>query len=451
MNSSLGLLKKSYDLRGIYPTQIDAVFFTLVGKAFGSWAPAGEIIIGGDARVSTPELKSAMIAGLVSTGRVVRDIGLVSSDMLQFASIHHAETTAMAIMVTASHNPKDYNGFKCCLTNAGPIDLQKVGPELIAIIDGDNLLSAEGGQVIQSSILEAWIDRVSSFVTTDLSGLRIVADAGNGTAGVFMSALAERLGFELTPLYFEPDGNFPNHHPSPIEAKNMVDLQARVISEWADIGVAFDGDADRAVLCDSAWVIITPSITMAAITEHFLHLHPGWKILTNTPTSHIVRDTVERLGGICLVERVGHVYLKSQMEKDPEIIFGGEHSSHYFFPSLGNLDSGLVAFVIFLEYMGQFELTAEWVRKRFSKYANIEETNFTVSSVSETIELLASKYTDGAQDRTDGLTVTYPDWWMSVRGSSNEPLIRLNIEANSPQILETQKRELLSIIEARAL
>ena len=251
MHSSLSLLKKSYDLRGIYPTQIDTSFFTLIGQAFGSWAPVGEIIIGGDARLSTPELKSAMIAGLVSTGRVVRDIGLVSSDMLQFASIHHAETTAMAIMVTASHNPKEYNGFKCCLGNARPINLQEVGPELIAIIDRAGLLSAEGGQVIKSSILEAWIDRVSAFITTDLSGLRIVADAGNGTAGIFMSALAERLGFELIPLYFEPDGSFPNHHPSPIEAKNMVDLQTRVIAEHADIGVAFDGDADRAVLCDN--------------------------------------------------------------------------------------------------------------------------------------------------------------------------------------------------------
>ncbi len=448
MQHSTALLKKSYDLRGIYPTQIDAPFFESIGHAFALWAPSGSVVIGWDARLSTPELKEAMIRWLISGGRNVIDLGLISSDMLQFASIHLAEEVALGIMITASHNPKEYNGFKCCLKNAAPIDLRVVGPILADTIERWVMYSGALGSYETYDPLPAWINKVASFVQSDMSHLRVVADAGNGTAGVFMGALAEKLWFELIPLFFEPDGNFPNHHPSPIEWKNMVDLQRSVIAEWADIGVAFDGDADRAIFCDKNGMIVSPSIALAAIAEYFLHLQPGGKILYNTPTSHIVRETILKSGGIPIQEKVGNVYIKAHMQSDPEIIFAGEHSSHYFFSSLGNLDSGLMAFVLFLEYMSQFELTAEEVRLKFSKYSAIEETNFVVPSVWDAITIFEDIYKDGIQEKSDGLTITYLEWWMSIRGSMNEPILRINIEANSAEILETKKNEVFQLIGA---
>lgn len=215
-----------------------------------------------------------MIDGLLQAGRTVVDIGLVSSDMLQYATICSPDA-ALGIMITASHNPKEYNGFKMCFKNAAPINLKLIAPELIHLIETKQLLELRNqGSLSHRNLLPAWIDFLASHAQADLSGFKVVADAGNGTAGVFMQALAERLGFTLIPLYFEPDGNFPNHHPSPIESKNVQDLLKKVQETGADIGVAFDGDADRAVLCDETGEIINASITLSAISELFLAANP---------------------------------------------------------------------------------------------------------------------------------------------------------------------------------
>lgn len=437
------LLLKSYDLRGIYPTQIDESYFLELGKAFGLWAPMGTIIIGGDARLSTPSMKSSFIEGLLSVGQNVADIGIVSSDMLQFSSIYYADATA-SVMITASHNPKQYNGMKCCLKNAEPINLKQAAPELIHIIEtGKTAESYTRGTFETRDILAGWIDKIASFTMSDFSGLKVVADAGNGTAGVFMGALAEKLGFELVPLFFEPDGNFPNHHPSPIESKNMVDLIAKVREVGADIGVAFDGDADRAVMCDENGEIISASIALCAIAEMLLARKPGGKIIHNATCSNIVADTVRANGGEVIREKVGHVYIKERMKNDPDVIFAGEHSSHYFFRELGNADSGVAAFVCVLEYLAQYELSAAGLQAKFAKYHNIEETNYEVADPKAVIEKLAEEFNDGTQDRFDGLTVRYSDWWFNVRPSSNEPLLRLNLEANNAALL-AEKLELLS-------
>jgi len=440
-------LSRSYDMRAIYGQDFDDADFELIGQAIGSWAPEGAIYVGGDARLSTPSLKRAMVDGLARAGRKVVDIGLVSSDMLQYSTIKNSDA-AIGIMVTASHNPKEFNGFKMCFRNAAPINLKLIAPELIHIIDSRQLVeSPAAGNITEKDTLPDWIDFLAEHAQADLSGLTVVADAGNGTAGVFMQALADRLGFTLVPLYFEPDGNFPNHHPSPIESKNMRDLLKKVKEVGADIGVAFDGDADRAVMCDENGEIISASITLAAVSELLLTESPGKKIMYNATCSHIVRDTILAHHGIPVREKVGHVYLKERMSQDPEIIFGGEHSSHYYFRDMGNADSGALAFLLLLEYLEQYEMKASSMRQKFGKYQNIEETNFRVDSVAAVLERLSETYGSDNQERFDGLTVSFEDGsWFNVRGSSNEPLIRLNAEAMSMERLEAMTEKVISEI-----
>ncbi len=443
----LKLLSRSYDLRAVYPTEISEPDFVLVGQALGSWAPEGAVYIGGDARLSTPNLKKAMIDGLLRAGRSVIDIGLVSSDMLQYATIRYPNA-AIGVMITASHNPKEFNGFKMCFKNAAPINLKLIAPELIHIIETKQLVDRPSeGQLSSFDTIPDWIDFLAEHSHGDMNGITVVADAGNGTAGVFMQALADRLGFTLIPLYFEPDGNFPNHHPSPIESKNMQDLLTKVIETGADIGVAFDGDADRSVMCDETGTIISASITLSAISELLLTEHPGKKIMYNETCSHIVRDTVLELGGIPVREKVGHVYLKEHMKSDPDIIFAGEHSSHYYFRDMGNADSGALAFLFVLEYLEQYETSASEMRKKFGKYHGIEETNFRVMSVPDVLESLSETYRQEKQERFDGLTVEFADGsWFNVRGSSNEPLIRLNAEALSQERLKMLVEKVISEI-----
>lgn len=294
MNTNI--LTRSYDLRAVYPSEITEADFSVIGQAIGSWAPDGAIYIGGDARLSTPSLKKAMIEGLMQAGKEVVDLGIISSDMLQFSTLHYPDA-AVGIMITASHNPKEYNGFKMCLKHAVPINLKSVGPELLHIMESGALITRpEQAKLGEKNILPAWIDFLATHAQSDLSGLKVVADAGNGTAGIFMQPLADRLGFELIPLFFEPDGNFPNHHPSPIESKNLQDLVKKVRECGADIGVAFDGDADRAVMCDENGEIISSSQILAAISELLLADKPGKKIVYNTTCGHIAKDTIESCG-----------------------------------------------------------------------------------------------------------------------------------------------------------
>lgn len=389
-----------------------------------------------------------MIEGLLQAGRTVVDIGLVSSDMLQYATICSPDA-ALGIMITASHNPKEYNGFKMCFKNASPINLKLIAPELIHLIETKQLLDLRNqGSLSHQNLLPDWIDFLASHAQADLSRFTVVADAGNGTAGVFMQALADRLGFTLIPLYFEPDGNFPNHHPSPIESKNVQDLLKKVRETGADIGVAFDGDADRAVMCDETGEIINASITLSAISELFLSSDPGKKILYNATCSHIVRDTVLAQGGVPLQEKVGHVYLKERMRQDPDIIFGGEHSSHYYFRDMGNADSGVLAFLLILEYLEQYEMNASEMRIKFGKYHGIEETNFRVTSVPEVLKHLSETFANMGQELFDGLTLDFGDGsWCNVRGSSNEPLIRLNAEALTQEGLDGMVQKVISEIE----
>jgi phosphomannomutase len=443
----LSLLSKSYDLRGIAGSELTETDYRNLGKAFARIVEGETFALGRDARVSSPAFSRAFAEGVSSQGKNVADVGVCSTDMLQFSTVRYPEIDA-GFMITASHNPKEYNGLKSCLKDAVPVNLKEWAPRVMEAIGKPLPDAPVPGSIFDFDIVADWAEHVASFAGgADFSGLKVVADAGNGTAGVFMQAVADRLGFELVPFFFEPDGTFPNHHPSPIESKNTVDLRARVCETGADIGVAFDGDADRAVMCDETGEIVSASAVMCAIIEGVLARKPGASVVYNTVSSEYVPEFTRSLGGNPIREKVGHVYIKELMARDPSIEFGGEHSSHYYFRANANADSGVIAFVHFLAIMAQKGKKASELRKEYRKYPEIEETNFRVSDVAETIERVRRAYPDVTPDFFDGITLKTADYRLNLRPSSNEPLVRLNLEAKDETVLKHEFEKITGILK----
>lgn len=440
------LLSKSYDFRGVFGRDFTTQDYVSLGFAFASLLPGKRYAVGYDARLSSFELASAFRKGVTFAGKDVIDLGMVSSDMLQYASVCYDDVDA-AFMVTASHNPKEYNGLKSCLKNAEPINLKTWGPKIAEFLATNPLTSSVTGNEGKRDVSDLWVEHVASFARGSFEGLKIVADAGNGAAGAFLPKLAKRLGFEMVGLFLEPDGNFPNHHPSPIESKNTLDLVAKVKEVGADVGVAFDGDADRAVACDETGTMVPAAAMACSIIENVLLEKPGATILYNAVSSDSVREFAESLGGKTAREKVGHVYLKDAMKEDPSIEFACEHSSHYYLRSNANADSGIIAFVCFVSAMVEKGLKASDVRKAYAKYPAIEETNFKVESVAETTAKIEAAYGDAEKERFDGLTLRYPDFWINLRPSSNEPLLRLNMEARDEETLEKEFARVKSLLE----
>ncbi|MDD2486830.1 MAG: phosphomannomutase/phosphoglucomutase [Candidatus Gracilibacteria bacterium] len=444
---NLDVLSKSYDIRGVYPTEIDEALYYEIGMGFGKLMDNSNFAVGYDARLSGESLKDALIQGILDSGNNVFDIGLCSTDMIYFSSGFYDDID-VGIMITASHNPKEYNGLKSCLKFAVPINMKDFSKELIDFIEnGNKQIREKKGTYIEKDILDDWINHILSFIDIkNIKPLKIVADAGNGVAGVFMEKLAERLGIDMIPLYFEADGNFPNHHPNPIERENMQDLLNKVISENADLGVAFDGDADRMYICDEKGDIWSGTITTAMIAKTILQKNPGKKIVYNTVSGKIVSETIESSGGIGIKEKVGHVYIKETMKKDPDIVFAGEHSGHYFFQNNWNADSGVIAFAIVLELICNENKKSSEIKEEFDVYHAIDEINSKVNDVKQKISELKDIYKDGKIEENDGLTVIFNDFWFNVRPSSNEPLLRLNVEAISKDLAKEKEKEILEII-----
>ncbi|MDQ1344181.1 MAG: Phosphomannomutase, partial [Patescibacteria group bacterium] len=374
------------------------------------------------------------------------DLGLVSSDMLQYATVCYGDVDA-GFMVTASHNPKEYNGLKSCLKNAEPVNLKDLGPKIADFLARTPVPSDIVGKEEVRDVSDLWTEHVASFARGSLKGIKVVADAGNGAAGAFLPKLAKRLGFEMTGLFLEPDGNFPNHHPSPIESKNTLDLVAKVREVGADVGVAFDGDADRAVACDETGTVVPAAAMMCSIAENVLSEKPGASVVYNAVSSDAVPELVTALGGKPVKAKVGHVYIKEMMKADPSIEFGGEHSSHYYFRKNANADSGIIAFVCFLSAMVEKNQKASDVRKAYAKYPAIEETNFRVSDVAAATAKIEAAYPEAEKERFDGLTLRMPTFWINLRPSSNEPLLRLNLEAHDENTLSREFGNVRRILE----
>jgi phosphomannomutase len=442
----LGRIFKAYDVRGVVPDELDEAVAARIGAAFAEWARTGRIAIGRDCRISSDSLAAALAEGITSRGVGVLDIGLASTDLLYFASGH---LDVPGVMLTASHNPPQYNGMKFCLAGATPVGEDSGLREIRAAAEvGFPSPVRDRGTVERSTVLDAYVDHVLSFVEPDsILPLTVVSDTANGMGGLVVPAVMERLPVKLIQLFPELDGTFPNHPADPIDPENQRDLKAAVLDEGADIGLAFDGDADRVFLVDEAAHGVSGSLVTALVAQAMLQREPGAKIVHNLICSWTVPEVVRENGGIPVRTRVGHSFIKAVMA-ETEAIFGGEHSGHYYFRDNYRADSGLIAAVAVLSRLSEADVPLSRLLAPLRRYEASGEINSTVTDQRGKVDELARRYAHGRQDRLDGLTVEFEDWWFNVRPSNTEPLLRLNLEARTKEQLEQRTDELLAIIRS---
>ena len=452
----LDAIVKAYDIRGTYPDQINATVCRHLGIGFADYVKSVEsdatsVVIGRDMRPSGPELVDAFADGVMSQGLDVVDIGLCSTDMMYFAS---GSLNMPGAVFTASHNPAEYNGIKLCRSGAAPIGedtglghIKQVAQGTKPLANGEPA-SGESSQGSRSSqdMLSAFSDHVKGFV--DLGALRplkVVADTANGMGGLVVPEVFEALPFDLEVMYPELDGTFPNHEANPIQIENLADLQARVLETGADIGLAFDGDADRVFLVDEKAQPVSGSLTTALLAKAILETDPGATVIYNLICSKVVPEVVTESGGTPARSRVGHSFIK-QLMAESGAAFGGEHSAHYYFRDNWRADSGLIAAVMVLEQLSRFDGTLSELLEPMQRYANSGEINTRVSDAAAVIEAVANHYQDAQSDRLDGLTVDSGDWWFNLRASNTEPLLRLNLEAATDEEVARRVAEVQAIM-----
>ena len=427
---------KAYDIRGLVKNEITPDFSFSLGVAFAKFLeierePA-TIVVGEDMRASSAPLAAAFSDGATSQGMDVIRIGLASTDMLYFAS---GKLNLPGIMFTASHNPAKYNGMKLCKSGAKPIG-QESGLLTIRkfIEDGVPISNRPVGSVKSQDLLSEYVDYLLARFpkkTFKKRKLKVVIDAGNGMAGFTAPAVMKHLNIDLIPMYFELDGNFPNHEANPIESENLKDLQKKVKKEKADIGLAFDGDADRCFLVDEKGDLVNPSALTALIAVRELKSQPGSTIIYNLISSKAVAEVITENGGVGLRSRVGHSYIKSLMAESGAI-FGGEHSGHFYFADFWRADSGMLAALYALAELMDSNKPLSNLLKPYNRYFSSGEINSKVKDVTRSIKAVEEKYQGKYQlDHLDGLTVTADSWWFNLRPSNTEPLLRLNVEANT--------------------
>jgi phosphomannomutase len=441
----LASIFKAYDVRGTYPDQIDEVIAYRIGAAFAAFAQAPRIIVGRDMRMSSEPLARAFIEGVTGQGVSVIDVGMVSTDAVYFASGRYGLPGAM---FTASHNPADYNGIKFCLPGAAPVGEDTGLAELRRLAEEGVPPAASPGAVAARDILDEFVEHTLSFIDPgSLKPLKVAVDAANAMAGKMVPPIFDKLPVELIPLFFELDGNFPNHPADPIQIENLAELRATVLENQADLGMAFDGDADRVFFVDEKAEPVSGSLTTALIAARILAKEPGATIVHNLICSRVVPETIREKGGTPIRTRVGHSFVKRVMA-ETGAAFGGEHSGHYYFRDNFGADTGLVCGLLVLEALSVEDAPMSSVLAPLRRYWNSGEINTPVSDAEKAIKLreLAEWYADGALDWTDGLTVEYPSWWFNVRPSNTEPLLRLNVEAKDAEEGEGKLEEILAII-----
>ena len=442
---------KAYDIRGIVPDELDEDLARAVGRAFASLTGAAAIAIGQDMRPSSDPLAAALADGITSQGVDVIRIGLCSTDMLYFVAGH---LDVAGVMLTASHNPSRYNGLKLCRAGAVPVGQDSGLADLKGMVaagqpgQGPGEASARGTVTRRDDLLAAYADHVRSFADAGaLRPLKVVVDAGNGMAGHVLPEVFAPLPFELVPMYFELDGTFPNHPANPIEPENMADLVARVQAEGADVGLAFDGDADRVFLVDERGRVVPSSLVGALVAQTMIEREPGATILYNLICSHVVPETIEAAGGRAVRTRVGHSFIK-QVMASTGAAFGCEHSGHYYFRDNYRADSGLIAALVLLDVLSRAGRPLSQVLAPYDRYSASGEVNRRVDDVDKTIRTVVEAY-PGEHDFTDGLTVDRTDgagWWFNLRPSNTEPLLRLNVEARTEAEMRTVRDEVLDRI-----
>jgi phosphomannomutase len=444
---------KAYDVRGTVPDQLDEDLARRTGAAFVAETGAGKVVVGYDMRPSSPALSQAFAEGAAAAGADVVQIGLCSTDGLYFASGH---LDVPGAMFTASHNPAQYNGIKLCRAGAQPIGLESGLAEIRdGAIAGDTPTASAPGTITQVDLLDAYVAHLLSLAPVTGRRLKVVVDAGNGMAGLTAPAVFDAIGEEqadLVPLYFELDGTFPNHEANPLEPENLRDLQARVVEERADVGLAFDGDADRCFVVDERGEAVSPSTLTGLIATRELARHPGANVIHNLITSRSVPEIVAELGGTPVRTRVGHSYIKATMA-ETDAVFGGEHSAHFYFRDFWRADSGMLAALHTLAALAETDRPMSALAAEYERYVLSGEINSTVAdaaAVTAEIEAAYAGHHGVTLDHLDGLTVTTDDWWFNVRPSNTEPLLRLNAEGKDRETMERVRDEVLARIRRSA-
>jgi phosphomannomutase len=442
---------KAYDIRGLVGSELTVDFCFATGVAFARFLAQerepGTVVIGEDMRPSSPDFADAFSAGLTSQGMDVIRIGLASTDMLYFAA---GKLNFPGAMFTASHNPAEYNGIKLCLSGARPIGKESGLLSIERFVHEGSPLATRGiGVERNQGLLKEYVAHLLSLVDlSQMRRLKIVVDAGNGMAGHTAPAVFAELNAEVIEMYYELDGTFPNHEANPIDEANLRDLKKAVKKEKADIGLAFDGDADRCFIVDEKGDAVNPSTLTALIADRELKKRPGSTIIYNLISSKAVKEIVEEQGATAIRSRVGHSYIKALMA-ETGAIFGGEHSGHFYFKEFWKADSGMLAALHALAALGEVEKPLSEILKPYSRYFQSGEINSKVVDAGESINAIEAKYgvSKGNQvDHLDGLTITSEKWWFNVRASNTEPLLRLNVEGDTKALMEKIRDEVLGAI-----
>jgi phosphomannomutase len=440
---------KAYDVRGIYPTEIDEDGARATGRAFVEQFEPKRIAVGRDTRVSSPSMAKAVIEGATAGGADVVDIGLVGTEMLYFA-VGSMELDG-GIQVTASHNPKEYTGMKIVRRGAMP-----VGGDSGLLDVRDRALAAAWhgtgpeGMVRQEDVFPRFVDKVLSFIDPGaVQPLRVVIDCANGMGGVMLTPVLERLPIEPIRYFFEPDGTFPNHEPNPLLPENREFVIGKVIEDGADLAAAFDGDADRCFFIDDTGEFVPGDFVTALLAELMLEKHPGSKIIYDVRASWAVPDTIERADGTPLINRVGHAFIKERMREE-DALFAGEVSGHYYFRDFFQADSGVIPFLLVLELVSKRGAKlSELLRPYREKYFLTGEINVPVADVAVKLQEIKERFgSEGRVSHLDGISIEADDWHFNVRPSNTEPLLRLNLEARSEDMMERKRDEVLEVMRA---
>jgi phosphomannomutase len=437
---------KAYDIRGRTDNgEVDPELFRLVGGAFVSLVATDRIAVGRDCRESSDGLFAGLVAGMTRAGADVIDLGRVPTDLVYFYSGKHEVPGAI---ITASHNPPQYNGLKLCRAGAAPVGVETGLSEIKAdVVRGESPSAATEGSVRTADASDDYVDHLLSVVDASTIGpLRVAVDGGNGMVGVTVDRVFSRIAATLDGLYLEPDGTFPNHPADPIQPENLRDLIAMVGNGGHDLGVAFDGDADRAFFIDDQAEAVSGSTVTALIARWMLQRHPGASIIHNLITSRAVPETVRAAGGNPIRTRVGHSYIK-QVMAESGAVFGGEHSGHYYFADNYRADSGMLAMLVLLRVMSEDGRPLSTLRREVEPYRASGEINFVVADPAKSMAKVEAMFPDAAVDHVDGLSVDLGEVWFNLRPSNTEPLLRLNVEAGDEETLEKTVAQLTATLE----
>jgi phosphomannomutase len=441
MNAFNAGIFKAYDIRGVYPAELDEEIVYKIGRAFVIFLKAKAVLVGRDARKSSDKLFASLAKGITDQGADVVDMGLCTTPMFYFAN----QKYPAGVMVTASHNPAKFNGLKLCREEAIPISGETGIEEIRSIVKGNRFEDVKKkGKIVKKDFLADYIKHVSKFIK-NIKPLKAVVDAGNGMGGLTLPKIFAKTACNIIPLYFDIDCSFPNHEANPLKDEAVVDLQKSVIKEKADLGIAFDGDADRAAFFDEKGRRVPADLITALLAVHFLNQKKGQKIIYEVRSSWAVKEEIVKCGGIPLLERAGHAFIRKRM-RDEDAVAGGEKSGHYFFRDNFYADSAIIAALLVLQILSESGKRMSELVKPLMRYFNSGELNFEVEDKDYALEKVEDAYSDGKISKVDGITIEFDDFWFNLRKSNTEPLIRLNLEAKSEKKMKDELKKIKTII-----